>query len=154
MSNKKIKLSGMKTSSLIIMSTTENAHGRCPVYSVLYQKFNGSIDGVGKDLLLFLKDIVLIDGFTTDKDAKLADGACCLFAQIIAHFKKDVGGAYLFPTSGYDFQEFNYYVHVNMITNEILFSIRSKTALIFEGTVAEALEEFKYIFIELSTSKI
>ena len=45
------------------------------------------MEGHGRDLAEFLKDIKIVNGFSPADKPKLADGAGCLAAQIIAHFK-------------------------------------------------------------------
>jgi hypothetical protein len=76
----------------------------------LYRQMGGYPTGHGKDLAKFLKPMKLINGISGNETGKIANGAGCLAAQLIAYFKKDVGGFYIVPSkkgSDHD-QEFEY----------------------------------------------
>lgn len=82
-----------------------------------YRQFDGYIEGYGKDLATFLAGIKLVNGFGGDNKAGThANGAGCLAAQIVAHFKTEagIGGIYIQPfnekqDSG---QEYEYRVYI------------------------------------------
>jgi hypothetical protein len=59
----------------------------------------------------FLLSKKLVNGFQNSGNE--ANGAGCLFAQIIAHFKTGVGAAYLTNPHDDDLEDFNYYVDVD-----------------------------------------
>ena len=65
---------------------------------VLYRQFDGYPDGHGKELKEFLANKAVINGYG-DEDVKKGNfnGMGCLAAQVIAHFKKGIGGFYLYP---------------------------------------------------------
>jgi len=62
----------------------------------MYRQHDGYLTGHGLELLKFLEPIEIVNGFTMGKN-NLANGAGCLAAQLIAHFKEDVGGIYIQP---------------------------------------------------------
>lgn len=80
---------------------------------ILYRQFDGYPEGHGTELAEFLQGFRIVNGYNSDDKGKVANGAYCLAAQIISHFKKGVGGFYLFPsgTDGMD-EEWVYEVHV------------------------------------------
>ena len=75
---------------------------------VLYRQFDGSLDGHGQELLDFLKPLRITDGILrttngiSNDSTNIANGMGCLAAQIVAHFKDEVGGFYLYPAGTRD----------------------------------------------------
>ena len=68
-------------------------------YVNMYRHFDGYPEGHGLDLAHFIKDIKIING--VGEDARLgahANGAGCLAAQMVKHFKEEVGYINLYPT--------------------------------------------------------
>lgn len=107
-----------------------------PILSV-YQQFDGYINGVGRDLAIFLKDKVIINGINnqTMKDG-FANGMGCLAAQFVAEKKNKIGEFYI--TSNDDLQEYNY--EVRFINNKLIIKIDN-----FEGTPEELLTYIRTI---------
>lgn len=70
---------------------------------VLYRQHDGYPDGHGAELRAFLQSIKIIDGFSNERSA--ANGAHCLAAQIVAHFKTGIGEFYLYPAGARDMGE-------------------------------------------------
>lgn len=63
-----------------------------------YRQFDGYPSGHGKDLAEFLKPFTIVNGFSSGmKEGTHANGAGCLAAQLIKHFKTDIGGIYIQP---------------------------------------------------------
>lgn len=63
---------------------------------VLYRQFDGYKAGHGKELKEFLKGKKLVNGmFSDEKD--IFNGMHCLAASLVAYFKKEPSGFYLFP---------------------------------------------------------
>ncbi len=58
----------------------------------IYKHWDG--DSFGSELYDFLKDMVVVNGFTVD-NKKRANGMGCLAAQLIAHFKDGIGDLYI-----------------------------------------------------------
>lgn len=71
-----------------------------------YKHYDGYPEGWGSKLHTFLDGFVIRNGLSGN-DAKVANGAGCLAAQIIAAFKGRPGDIYLQPV-GAGRQEFNY----------------------------------------------
>tara|TARA_A100001011_G_scaffold85618_3_gene89695 strand:+ start:4316 stop:4915 length:600 start_codon:yes stop_codon:yes gene_type:complete len=63
----------------------------------LYRQYDGHMYGHGLDLADFLKDLKVVNGIRSDLKSsdKIANGAECLSAQLVSHFKKEAGGFYL-----------------------------------------------------------
>lgn len=90
----------------------------------LYRQFDGYPSGHGNDLFNFLDGFVIVNGYTGSEGPKGANGAGCLAAQLVAHFKlrhnetnrrRDaaIGGFYIYPTDAEDCgQDYEYIVTV------------------------------------------
>lgn len=74
---------------------------------VLYRQMDGYPSGHGQELAEFLQGFRVTNGYTLadQKASKVANGANCLAAQIIAHFKDGIGGFYLYPAGSRDHGE-------------------------------------------------
>lgn len=72
---------------------------------VLYRQFDGYPEGHGKELAAFLEGFTIVDGYNPAMKGKVANGAACLAAQVITHFKKGVGNFYLYPAGSDDLDE-------------------------------------------------
>jgi hypothetical protein len=114
---------------------------------VLYRHMDGGPRWHGAALKEFLAGIELVHGFSQGDNRRIANGMGCLAAQIVAHFKTDPGGFYLYPagTRGGDEQ---YIYTVYQIGETVLSSARKPPAIglkvettegrvLFDGPVAE-----------------
>ena len=83
----------------------------------MYRQYDSYPNGHGLELAEFLTPIRLVNGFGRDTDTlKIANGEGCLAAQLVAHFKHDVGGFYLYPPNSKDCgEEYTYTIKVNDI---------------------------------------
>ena len=83
--------------------------------AVLYRQFDGYPSGHGKELRDYLKKFSgVTNGIAIGEKKKTANGMSCLAAQVIAHFKTDVGGFYLYPAGTRDAgEEYRYTVYSN-----------------------------------------
>jgi len=80
---------------------------------VMYRQFDGYPSGHGAELAEFLADGVMVNGLTGG-DKKVFNGMGCLAAQVVAHFKEDAGGFYLYPADTRDcWEEYLYVVTGN-----------------------------------------
>lgn len=70
----------------------------------LYRQYDGYPTGHGEELVEFLRPFTVVNGLSGDK-SKVANGAECLAAQIVAHFKTEPGGFYLYPAKTRDVGE-------------------------------------------------
>lgn len=76
----------------------------------MYRQYDGYPSGIGTELYEFLKDIKMVNGIPPGSE-KIANGAGCLAAQIVAHFKDGPGGVYLHPPSSTDCgQDYEYHI--------------------------------------------
>jgi hypothetical protein len=64
--------------------------------AVLYRQYDGYPEGHGEELNTFLRDMTIVNGLSGGPQ-RVANGMECLAAQIVAHFKQDAGGFYLYP---------------------------------------------------------
>lgn len=98
---------------------------------VLYRQFDGYPSGHGAELKEFLEGITIVNGIGEQR-TKIANGAGCLAAQIIAHFKgpHGVGGFYLHPAGTRDlWEEYTYTVtakerepiHLNVVGHKQIY---------------------------------
>ena len=80
----------------------------------LYRQFDGYPTGHGQELAEFLNKGRMVNGLELDKNELLFNGAGCLAAQLVANFKTDAGGFYLYPTSVEDCgQDYEYHVYTD-----------------------------------------
>lgn len=103
----------------------------------MYRQYDGYPSGHGKELSDFLTPITLVNGFSVDAEVGgVANGMGCLAAQMIAHFKTDVGNIYLTrPVLNQDsWQEYEYHVFPDKIV------VKRPKDVIFEGTWNEFSE--------------
>jgi len=84
----------------------------------MYRQFDGYPSGHGSELSTFLNQFEAItNGIPFGDTRKLANGMGCLAAQLVAHFKTDAGGFYLYPVTSTDCgQEYEYHVYSDRIT--------------------------------------
>lgn len=83
----------------------------------MYRQFDGYPSGAGQEIADFAKGFTIVNGIGVDQEDKLgsiANGAGCFAAQLVAHFKKAVGGFYLRTTEqDPDYgQEYEYHLFV------------------------------------------
>jgi hypothetical protein len=84
----------------------------------MYRQMDGYPSGHGAALAEFLLPMNVINGMSaTETLGRAANGMGCLAAQLVAHFKTDVGRIYMIPTAGLQDcgQEYEYYIHGNKI---------------------------------------
>jgi len=81
----------MSTRSLTVLQDSWEEHEEI---AVMYRQMDGYPEGHGKDLADFLKGMRITNGMSVSTD-KTANGGDCLAAQIVAHFKTEVGSIYL-----------------------------------------------------------
>lgn len=90
----------MGTRSITRLYTEDNEE-----ICVLYRQMDGYPEGHGKELAEFLEGFRIVNGYDSDMKGKVTNGAHCLAAQIISHFKKGVGEFYLYPAGTDDLGE-------------------------------------------------
>ena len=82
----------------------------------LYRQFDGYPSGHGAELGDFLKGIQLGNGIAGKPEmGTFANGMGCLAAQLIAHFKKSVGGFYIHAITDSVGVDYEYHVYANKV---------------------------------------
>lgn len=128
----------------------------------MYRQFDGYPSGHGADLVEFLTGSKVVNGLSMDdvKSTKVFNGAGCLAAQLVAHFKQGAGGIYLYNPNAKDCgQEYEYELEVDWDTHELIFRCFeigymkknrkgedvyvNKKRLLFEGKAEDFLEAVK-----------
>jgi hypothetical protein len=86
----------------------------------MYRQYDGYPSGHGDELAEFLNGGKVVNGIGVDEKQTVFNGAGCLAAQMIAHFKDGAGGFYIYPTTAKDCgQEYEYEIVVDFDTKEI-----------------------------------
>jgi hypothetical protein len=128
------------------MYDTARPNGKADEIAVLYRQYDGYPEGHGAELVEFLKDMVIVNGISMAENRRIANGGGCLAAQIVTHFKKEVGGFYLYPAGTRDAgEEYIYYVRPQndgTIFVEVE-DVYEKTTTILLGKVAKYLKQWK-----------
>jgi hypothetical protein len=84
----------------------------------MYRQYDGYPSGHGEELADFLNGGKVVNGIGGDKN--VFNGAGCLAAQMIAHFKNGAGGIYIEPMTATNCgQEYEYEVIVDFDTKEL-----------------------------------
>jgi hypothetical protein len=83
----------------------------------MYRQFDGYPEGHGAELAEFLTGIdAVTNGIRVGETRRTANGMGCLAAQLVANFKTEVGGFYLYPASAKDCgQDYEYHIHEDRI---------------------------------------
>ena len=106
----------------------------------MYRQMDGYPEGHGVDLAKLLAPIKMVNGLGLDNET-VANGAGCLAAQIVAHFKHGPGGIYLHrPNKHMDtWQEYEYWVDViaDSAIQVRVYTPNIAGKRLFKGTVAE-----------------
>lgn len=104
--------------------------------AVMYRQYDGYIDGHGHELAKFLSGFTIVNGIEREK-TKIANGAECLAAQIVSHFKKEAGQFYLYPAGTRDAGEEYIYFVTAIEDKPINIKVASFGKEIFSGTPEE-----------------
>ncbi len=112
----------------------------------MYRQFDGYPEGHGLELARFLAPKVIVNGIPGGVSTKhLANGAGCLAAQVLAHFKAEtgVGGIYIHPL-GSASEDYNYLLTVNPPGQPLTLVVTEydDTEPIFNGTIADYLTHY------------
>jgi hypothetical protein len=115
-------------------------------YVNMYHHLDGYPEGHGLDLAEFLKDIKIVNGIPLNKESgNQANGSGCLAAQMVKHFKEDVGYIYLYPhdkESGWEDYIYTVYPKTGEETFISIYSAYSKRC-IFVGTPYKLIDKYK-----------
>ena len=131
----------MGTRSLTFIHDGDNAKP----FVCMYRQMDGYPSGHGLELQEFLKPIRMVNGIGLKDDGLvIANGAGCLAAQMVAHFKDGPGGIYLYASTSKDcWQDYEYHVYAdeNIGIKVKCFAVGRRKKLLFEGDV-DAFGEF------------
>ena len=98
----------------------------------MYRQFDGYPSGHGQELAEFLLSGKMVNGIPVGSNEVFFNGMGSLAAQLVANFKKDAGGFYLYPMDCTDcWQEYEYHVYEDKVV------VKDPTEVIFEGTWEE-----------------
>jgi len=121
----------------------------------MYRQYDGYPEGHGKDLAKFLKPIRMVNGIDVGVDGskvQIANGAGCLAAQLVGHFKKKfgVGGIYIVPSKKGEnhWQEYEYDIVIsgNLDNRDVIvnaYSKYSRRKLLFSSPASGMVEALK-----------
>jgi len=118
---------GTRSNTVVI----ETGHGKEQILLNLYGQMDGYPSGQGKDLCDFLSTIDMVNGLGLSNTRKVANGAGCLAAQLVAHFKEGAGGFYInSPTKGAAIgqNDYSYVIRVNTYEPKAVWDIQ-----VYEG---------------------
>ena len=109
------------------------------VVASMYRQYDGYLSGHGLDLKQAFGKMKVVDGYSPEDKTSIANGLDCLAAQIVAHFKKGVGGVYL-DSSDYMLQEYTYILYVksgNRPRKPIHVRVLSSGSEIYDGLLSK-----------------
>lgn len=99
----------------------------------MYRQFDGYPSGHGRELAEFLSSFdAVVNGLRIGDTRRVANGMGCLAAQLVANFKTEAGGFYLYPTNSKDCgQEYEYHVYSEGV---VVKETYGNNEIIFKGT--------------------
>ena len=111
---------------------------------VLYRQYDGYPEGHGIDLFRFLNKMNMVNGMKPQEKRKTSNGMSCLAAQMIAYFKDEPGGFYLYRADTRDIgEEYVYTIYLDFVDND---DNERKIMIKVEKTSYD--EDFKNRFME------
>lgn len=150
----------MGTHCYVLLRVKEK-DGTYSVWTKIYTQYDGYPEGVGKRLCIFLKDIQIVQGlpYPVPPGSKMANGAGCLFAQIVLFMKShrdnefqnpllsDVGGyVYLCNPMTTDLEEWNYTIDVDENAHSVHMQVfQDWDTILHSGTPSQVLESIEQV---------
>ena len=100
----------MATSAMLTIYNKEDQ----PICN-LYFHYDGYVDGVGKEIVDFIKEKQYVTSLPIQPNPNLCNGMGDLAAQIVCHFKNQqpIGGVYLYPVNQQMYTDYNYLLKVH-----------------------------------------
>ena len=90
-------------------------YDECEAIINLYRQYDGYPSGHGRELAEFLSPFTIVNGIGRET-ANIANGMGCLAAQLVAHFKTEVGQFYLHPVTATNCgQDYEYHVYEDKV---------------------------------------
>jgi len=116
-------------------------------YVNMYRQMDGYPESHGLDLAEFLKDIDIVNGIPLERSRMRfqANGSGCLAAQMVKHFKEEIGYIYLHPhdnESGWEDYIYTVYPKTGEETFISIYEVYNKKC-IFVGTAYQLIEKYK-----------
>lgn len=106
-------------------------------YVNLYRQFDGYPTGHGAELAAFIAGKEIVNGYQSSGQ-KAFNGAGCLAASLVANFKKDIGGFYLYPAESTDCgQDYEYILTVDEEDQTLTVKVIGYRGEEFNGTPEE-----------------
>lgn len=105
----------------------------------MYRQYDGYPSGHGKELFEFLSQFTIVNGMGMNEQRKIANGAGCLAAQMVEHFKaaSGPGGIYIVkPRVTIDGEDYGYELTVTQ-SLMIDVKVRSYKGQVFAGNLAD-----------------
>jgi len=101
---------GTRSSTIVI----ETGHSVEFVLVNIYRQFDGYPSGHGKELAEFIAPTQMVNGISLDnKNTRIANGAGCFAAQLIAHLKTGPGGIYIERPVNECEHDYTYKIRIN-----------------------------------------
>ena len=122
-----------------ITTIIDGQWGKLERLMTMYRQFDGYPSGHGKELFDFLSQFTIVNGMGINEKRKIANGAGCLAAQVVEHFKRESGpgGIYMTkPRVTLDCEGFGYEVTVTEALT-LTVKVRSYKGTIFSGNLHE-----------------
>ena len=106
---------GTRSLTRVFETYKENGKEVAEKLVTMYRQFDGYPSGHGMELAEFLASGKVVNGIGLGDTGRVFNGAGCLAAQMISHFKGDsAGGFYIYPNSTKDAgQDYEYHVLVD-----------------------------------------
>lgn len=119
-----------------ITTIIDNQWGKPEKICTMYCQYDGYPSGHGAELHAFLAPMSITNGISGDmKAGSWANGAGCLAAQMVKHFKEDIGGIYLTaPRTKLEDEDYGYEITVNE-DDSITVKVVQYNRKVFEGNV-------------------
>lgn len=134
---------GTRSLTFVHDNTVDGVRGE-PIVCI-YQQFDGYFDGVGDDILTFLKGSQVVNGISLAETGTVFNGAGDLAARLITHFKRgdssDAGGVYIEPPSSEDGDmgtEYAYHIYPEVGKAPVL----AATDIYAQFTVENSVDDF------------
>ena len=120
-----------------ITTIIDNAFDTKDKLCTMYRQYDGYPSGHGQELFDFLSPFTSVNGMSGSDTRKIANGAGCLAAQMIKHFKEGAGGIYMVKThTKLEDEDYGYEITITNVRT-ISVVVRSDSGVIFKGSLAE-----------------
>jgi hypothetical protein len=150
---------GTRSLTHVIETYKHNGKKKKQTLLTMYRQYDGYPRGHGADLVEFLEGSRVVNGYSksdTESEKRVFNGTGCLAAQLVAHFKKGIGGFYLHRPNAKDCgEEYTYDIEVDSDTNQVTLRCYeigymnkkneyvNKKCILFEGKAEAFLEAVK-----------